>query len=379
MNERTRRTRSKLVRWSGEPLSLRAINRATLARQLLIDRHPITPYAAVGALAGLNAQVADHPYLGLWARIEDFRVEQLAELLHTRQVVRSCLMRYTQHLVTADDFQVLRPILRPVLARVQRSAFGRRTDGVDLGELVELGTKLLRGCTLTRPELGRFLAERWPDHEPSALAWSFQYLAPVVHPPPDGLWGRRGGHTPLTLAEDWLGSPADPTPDPAQLVLRHLAAYGPAMVRDVQAWSGLSKLAEVVEFLRPRLVVFHDEHGRELFDLPDAPRPDLETPVPPRFLPEYDNLMLAYADRSRVMTHEIRSRVCVGAGVAATLLVDGSVRGMWRVTLDGDVATLAVELFEPLDERYHDPVIAEGMRLLEFAAPEATDRHIRLD
>ncbi|WP_245900405.1 winged helix DNA-binding domain-containing protein [Prauserella shujinwangii] len=353
------------------------MNRATLARQLLLRRHPIAPHTAVAALAGLNAQAADHPYLGLWARVEDFRAEQLTELLHARRVVRACLMRYTQHLVTAEDFQVLRPTLRPVLERVQRSAFGRRTRGVDLAELVEVGTKLLRGRTLTRPQLGRLLAERWPEHEPGALAWSFQYLAPVVHPPPDGVWGRRGGHTPMALADDWLGAPTA-TADPAQVVVRHLAAFGPATVRDVQAWSGLRRLSEVVDSLRSRLAVFHDEQGRELFDLPDAPRPGPDVPAPPRFLPEYDNLLLAHDDRSRVMTREVRSRVCVGAGVAATLLVDGVVRGTWRIRRDGACATLEVEPFEPIGAADRDRVTGEGLRLLAFAAPDADEGRVRL-
>lgn len=353
---------------SGKVLSQRAINRATLARQLLLRRHELSALDAVHALAGLNGQMSEHPYIGLWARLVDFQQDQLADLLHSRQVVRSSLMRYTQHVVTADDYRMLRPVIQPILERVQRTAFGKQTEGVDLADLAKVGTELLRDKTLTRPQLGKMLAERWPGKDGSALAWSYQYVAPVVHPPPDGMWGRRGGATPFALAEDWLGGYSAAPVEPEKLVLLYLAAFGPATARDVSAWSGVSKLRDVVESLRPQLVAFRDEAGKELFDLPDAPRPDPETPAPPRFLPEFDNLVLAYADRSRVMTKEIQSQVCVGAGVAATLLVDGVVRGMWRVKQEDGTATLTVNLFEPL--RDPEPVHEEGLRLLRFVAPD---------
>ncbi|WP_432943286.1 winged helix DNA-binding domain-containing protein [Kribbella sp. CA-253562] len=360
---------------NGQVLDRRALNRATLARQLLLDRHRIPVVDAVHALAGLNAQSAKDPYIGLWARLTDFHPDELADLLHSKQVVRSCLMRYTQHLVTADDFQVFRPVLGPILARVQRSGWGKRTEGVDLDELVDLGTAALRGRTLTRPELGKKLQERWPDHQATALGWTFQYLAPVVHPPPDGLWGRKGGATPFALAEDWLGVPPR-APDPAELILIYLAAFGPASLRDIHAWSGLSRLGDVVDALRPRLVTFRTESGVELFDLPDAPRPDPETPVPVRFLPEYDNLMVGFHDRSRVMTKEQQARVCVGAYIASTLLVDGFVHGMWKVEQVDGTAVLDVELFEPVPDP--QAVESEGLQLLRFLAPDAADQRVRL-
>lgn len=375
----TRRSTQARRSAAGELLERRSLNRAALARQFLLDRTTLSTLDVVSALVGLNAQNADPPYFGLWTRMARFRPDMLEALLHDRAVVRACLMRYTQHLVAARDFALLRSVVGPVLERVQRNAFGRRTRGVDLGELVAEGTELLRGRTSTRPELGRSLARRWPQAEASALAWSFQYLAPVVHPPPDGLWGRRGGHTPFALAEDWIGEPVPVEADRARFVLRYLAAFGPASVRDVQAWSGLSGLRAVVDDLRPRLLVFRDESGVELFDLPDAPRPDPATPCPPRFLPEFDNLVLAYADRSRIMTREHRSRVCVGAAVAATLLVDGFVCGTWTVERDRDSAVLAIEVFDgPPAPDLRSEVVAEGERLLRFAAPDAGRHEVRL-
>lgn len=352
--------------------TVQALNRATLARQMLIERHEMSALDAVAALAGLNAQNAEPPYVTLWNRLTGFATDDLSQLLHDKKVVRSNLMRYTQHLVTVDDFQLLRPVVQPALDRIQKSAFGSRIRGVDHGELVEYGTKVLRGKTMTRPQLGRLLAERWPGTEPSALAWSFGYLTALVHPPPDGMWGRRGGHTHLALAEDWLGKPLPSTPDPAGLVLKYLAAFGPASVRDIHAWSGISKLGEVVEKLRPQLICF--DGNPELFDLPDAPRPDPETPVPPRFLPDFDNLVLAHADRSRVMTREVQSQVCVGAAVAATLLIDGHVRAIWRIERSKTTATLIIEPFERVDLH---AVEEEALGLLAFMAPEL-DHDIRL-
>lgn len=354
----------------------RALNRATLARQLLLAREQVPALDAVHALAGLNAQSAKDPYVGLWARLTDFTTDDLADLLHSKQVVRACLMRYTQHLVTAEDYQVFRPVIAPVLVRAHHSAWRKRTEGVDLDELVVQGTRALKDVTLTRPQLGKKLQEHWPDHEGTALGWTFQYLAPVVHPPPDGLWGRKGGATPFALAEDWLGVELG-EPDPAALILIYLAAFGPASLRDIHAWSGLSRLGEVVDELRPRLVTFADEAGTELFDLPDAPRPDPETPVPVRLLPEFDNLMVGFRDRSRVMTKEQQARVCVGAYIAATLLVDGFVRGMWKLDLTDDTATLAIELLDDnggndvvLTSAERKAVEAEGLELLRFVAPE---------
>lgn len=358
----------------GRSLTHAELNRATLARQLLLDRASVSVRDAVAALAGLNAQNADDPYIGLWARLEHFDVQQLHDALHEASIVRSCLMRYTQHLVTSFDYVSWWSILRPVLQRVQRSAFGKRTDGVDLEHLVELGIQIMRDGTLTRPQLGKRLAETWPGYEPQALAWSFQYLHPVVHPPPAGLWGRRGGHTPFALADDWIGQPPRERADPAELVRRYLAAFGPASVRDAQAWSGLTKLASVFETLRPELVTFAGPGDRELFDLPAAPRPPADTRAPVRYLPPFDNVVLAYADRSRMMSPTIQARVCVGAAVAATLLVDGTVHGTWRVTRHDGIATLEVELFRPLPAPERTRARDEGHRLLAFVAPDAA-RH----
>jgi hypothetical protein len=358
-------------------LGRRALGRATLERQLLLRRWRLAVTDAVQRLAGLNAQDPEPPYVGLWARLDGFEHDALTRELDDRRVVRSTLLRGTQHMVTAADYLAWRPLLKPVLERMQRGAFGRATAGVDPAALAAAARGLLADRSLTRPELGRLLAERWPDHEPGALAWSAQFLLPLVHPPPSGTWGTRGP-TPFVLAESWLGSPLPTPAAPAGMIKRYLAAFGPASVTDIQAWSGLTRLREPVERLGAELRRFRDEHGRVVYDLPDAPRPDSDSAAPPRFLPAVDNLLLAHADRTRVITDEHRKRVCVGAVVEPTVLVDGEVVAIWKLVRAPGAATLEIELLTRLSGTDRAAVAQEGGRLLAFAAADAGDHDIRL-
>lgn len=371
---------------AAETLSTRALNRATLARQCLLRRADCDAQEMVARLVGLQSQLPSPPYIGVWTRSTAFELESLTRLLFERTVVRSTMMRYTQHLIGAADYVWLRPTLQPMLDRAQQSFFGRLTKGMDVAELAEYGRELISGRELTLVELRRQLAERWPDRNPTALGYSVQYLVPLVHVPPCGTWGK-GGAVTLTLAEEWLGRPLG-EPDQAEMVRRYLAAFGPASVKDVQAWSALRGLADTVERLRPQLAAFRDAGGEELFDLPDAPRPDEHTPAPPRFLPDYDNLIVAHADRSRVITEEQRKVVSSGVGgktrtrpgqhgaVAATLLVDGIVRATWRIERVKKDAALVIEPFSPLSARESAEVREEGERLLAFAAQGSTGQRV---
>ena len=359
-------------------LSLRALNRAALDRQLLLDRAPLAALDAVGRLAGLQAQAPLAPYVGLWTRLAGFRHEELKELITERAVLRAHLMRNTVHLVDAADYHRFRPLYQPLMERALAGHFGRNLAGVDLAELAAAAADLLGQTALTRTELAARLAPRWPDHDPASLAYAASHLLPLVQVPPRGLWGEPNHRAAFMLADAWLTGPG-PTPVARstvleQLVLGYLAAYGPASVADVQAWSGLSRLREVTGRLGNRLRPFADQDGAELLDLPDAPRPDPGVPAPPRFLPEYDNLLLSHAERSRVIPHRRPVPLPPGhGGCGGTLLVDGRWQADWKISRDG----LEIRPFSPLSAADRDAIAAEGERLLGFAAPAIGGRDVR--
>ncbi len=355
-------------------MDLRQLNRASLQRQLLLYRADTSVGAAVEHIGGLQAQAPNAPYVGLWSRIRDFRPTELADALNDRRLVRTTLQRATIHLVTAADAVAWYPLVRPVMARGFATNFGRRLPDVDLTELVDAATALLADRPRTRVELGQALARQWPGRDTTALAQAATYLVPVVQVPPRGIWGRTGRAA-------WQSTPTwlpDTRPKPAtldDLVLRCLAAFGPASVRDIQTWCGLTRLREVTDRLGDRLRTYRDEHGTTLFDLPDADLPDPGTPAPPRFLPEYDNLLLSYADRARVGADHRSVPLPPGVGgVAGSVLVDGFWRADWRLRREGGTTTLVVEPFDRLPRRDVAEVTAEGRRLLGFVAADA-ERH----
>jgi Winged helix DNA-binding domain len=370
-------------------LSQRALNRALLSRQLLLDRVDLpdeagprraTVIQAIEHLVGLQAQAPFPPYYGLWSRLGGFRPDDLAELITDRSVVRIALMRGTIHLVSARDCLPLRQLLQPVLERGLRGTFGKQLAGVDPVAVAAAGRTLVESEPMTFSQLGGALAGHFPDHPPAALAQAVRAHVPLVQVPPRAVWGRAGQslHTP---AEHWLGQPAEPDPAHPQtktldcLVTRYLGAFGPATARDVAAWSGLTGLRAVMEQLRPSLVTFRDKQGAELFDLPSAPRPSDEVPAPVRLAAEFDNLLLAHADRSRVVHPDHLKRFYTINGIfPGAVLIDGFVAGMWRLARTKSTATLTVELFGPVRER--DQVAQEAERLLEFCAPGVT-RDIR--
>ncbi len=350
-------------------LSPRALDRALLARQMLIERHTVSTVTAIERLVGLQSQAPLAPYVGLWSRLHAFDPDTLATTLVERTVVRATLMRATVHLVTAGDALALRPWIEPVVRRgFASSPFARQIAGIDLEQLVSAGRDLLDERPRTNVELGRELSRRWPSYDPASMATAVAYLSPLVQVPPRGVWGTSGpaARAPMT---SWLGRGLEQDPSPDAIVLRYLGAFGPATVRDAQAWSGMTRLRDVFERLRPSLITFQDDRGREVFDLPDAPRPDPDTPVPIRFLPEYDNILIGHADRSRIIPPGRSIPLLPGNGAKqGTVLVDGMLAGIWRTRIGTSAATLTIEPFAPIPDRERVDLDEEGTRLLAFIA-----------
>ncbi|MBB4910730.1 winged helix DNA-binding domain-containing protein [Actinophytocola algeriensis] len=360
-------------------LSTRAINRTTLARQHLLARTTTPAVDMVEHLVGLQAQAPFPPYTGLWTRLTDFQPDTLADALVNRHVVRIALMRGTVHLVSAADACFLRPLIQPLLDRDLRTntQHARHLTDLDLPKFTDTTRHVLADRPLTAKELGAALTEHWPDREPGALAHAARGLLPLVQVPPRAVWGR-SGLTKYHTAEHWLGRELDKSPDPKRMTQRYLAAFGPASVADLQTWSGLTRLREVTDTLDLRTVTTDD--GRELLDLPDAPHPDEDTPAPVRFLPEFDNLLLSYADRTRVLTEEHRKRLFgVKNGVfPGTFLVDGFVRGEWRITKQRKSAVLTITPWARTTKKDLAALTKEGTRLLEFHAPTEETKDVRV-
>jgi hypothetical protein len=360
-------------------MGLRAINRATLDRQMLLRRSPVPVTQAIEHLVGLQAQTPHTAYVGLWSRLEGFRPDDLADRLVDRSVVRIALMRGTIHLVTARDAWGLRALVQPVLDRVQHGQFGKRLVGVDEDALIAAGRAFVDDEPRTFKALGDHLLERWPDRDRFAMEQAIRTAVPLVQVPPRGLWGRSGpiAHTSI---EAWLGEPPAETLTIDTLVRRYLGAFGPASVMDAQAWCGLTRLREVFERLRPELLVLRDEAGRELFDLPDAPRPDPDTPAPPRFYYDFENLLLSYADRSRSGSAEDAPALMLRRNdPVSTFTLDGFVAGRWTIARERKAATLVITPLRTPSREDVAGLVDEGQALLAFAAGAWEDREVRIE
>ncbi|MEU7862686.1 winged helix DNA-binding domain-containing protein [Nonomuraea sp. NPDC049141] len=355
-------------------LGTRALNRATLARQLLLEHADLPALDAVAHLCGLQAQEPQEPFVGLWSRLRAFDPAVLSDLLIRRNVVRTHLMRRTVHLLTADDVLAWRARHDFMLRQRVLGTYRRELDGVDLDELAAAGRAVMADDEpRSMAELARALAERWPAPGQRALGeMLIAALIPMVQLPPRGLWRTRAGVRNVLLSS-WLGREIDPPAtdgsDPVgeELVRRYLAAFGPASSADLRAWCGLAGLPAAVAAIREELVTFRDERGRELLDLPDAPRPDPDTPAPVRFLPAFDNALLGYHDRGRIVDDAHRNLSVAGARV---VLVDGRVAATWTVEA-GTVIVAPLRGFSRAD----DTAVAEqGQALASFLSDNDSDR-----
>ncbi|MFC9065419.1 MULTISPECIES: winged helix DNA-binding domain-containing protein [Streptomyces] len=362
-------------------LDTRALNRATLARQLLLERARLPVLDAVAHLGGLQAQEPQEPFTGLWSRLRSFDPGVLSELLVERRVVRTHLMRRTVHLLASDDVLAWRTRHDAMLRQRVLGVYRAELAGVDPVELAAAGRAVLAdGEPRSMGELARAVAARWPGPgaAPSARALGEMLVAaliPMAQLPPRGVWRARGGARYLPLSV-WLGRAVDPPApdgdDPVgrALVRRYLAAFGPAATADLRAWSGVAGLPAAVAALREELVVFRDERGRELFDLPGAPRPDPATPAPVRFLPAFDNALLGYQDRGRIVDDAHRGLSVAGARV---VLVDGRVAATWTVGEE----TVRVAPLRRLSADEREEVAREGEALAGFLS-EGAFRRVRI-
>ncbi|GGL15989.1 hypothetical protein GCM10014719_17640 [Planomonospora parontospora subsp. antibiotica] len=390
-------------------MTTRRLNRATLARQMLLAREKSDVVTAVERLGGMQAQEPRHPFTGLWTRLEDFRREDLHRALHEHSVVRATMMRATLHLVSAADHARFRPVLAPSLAAALHGR-GELTAGLDLDALLPVARAVLAEGPRDFTELRALLQRHFPDVNERALGYAVRMSLPLVMVPTEDRWAFPPAakfalpEAPSDAPSDALpgaalpeaapdalpgagagqaeesaepGGPEDPV---GELVLRYLAAFGPATAADAQTWTGLKGLRAVLDGLRPRLAVFRDERGRELFDLPGAPRPDEETPAPARFLPDFDSLVLAHADRTRLMAEEYRGRVTTkNLRVRAVFLWDGTVRGTWQAEVRRKAAVLRLTPFEPLPREAFAELTAEGEALLRFLEPDAAAFEVRAE
>ncbi|WP_433258055.1 winged helix DNA-binding domain-containing protein [Streptosporangium sp. CA-135522] len=355
-------------------LDTRALNRATLARQLLLEHADVPVRDAVAHLGGLQAQEPQEPFVGLWSRLRAFDPAALSDLLTRRSVVRTHLMRRTVHLLTAEDALAWRARHDTMLRQRVLGNYRRELDGVDLDELAAAGRAVMAdGESRSMTELARALAQRWPTPGPRALGeMLIAALIPMAQLPPRGLWRTRAGVRNVLLSS-WLGREIDPpapgVADPVGQVLvrRYLAAFGPAALADLRAWCGLAGLPAAVAAIRDELVTFRDGRGRELVDLPDAPRPDPDVPAPVRFLPAFDNALLGYHDRSRIIDDAHRGLSVAGARV---VLVDGRVAATWNVEA-GTVIVTPLRRFSRADRT---TVAEQGRELASFLSDNESHR-----
>ena len=353
-------------------LTRRALNRATLARQMLLQREPVKPATALERLAGLQAQMARPPFVGLWSRLDGFRREDLVRAVERKQVVRRHADAGTLHLMTRADYVRFRRTLQPMLTAGLRSILRGRMEGLDVAGALAEASAWFDSTPRTFEALRSHLDDRFPGADVRGLAYAVRMELPLLQVPASGEQWAYPARAEFAVAETWLGASLAAGDASDALVLRYLEAFGPASIADVQTWCGLGGLGTVFERLRPQLRTFQDERGRELFDLPDAPRPeDQEAPV--RFLPEWDNLLLSHADRSRVIADAHRPVITTAnLRLPGTFLVDGFVAGTWVSTLKKKVATLELRPFSPVNKSVRTALEEEGESLLRFMEPDAS-------
>jgi hypothetical protein len=344
-------------------LSMRALNRAMLARQLLLKPARMPLARAIDRVAGLQTQYAPSGYVSLWSRVEGFRRDALTRALERRQVIQGWVMRSTIHMVSAGDYWPLNLAVRWGRRDLVARSFRKELAGVDMEEVARRVRELLADGPRRGKEMQDLLmAEGYPRR-----AWlASQVWVDLVRVPPSGTWGRPRGDL-FAVAEDWLGPPRVTEAEGLEhLVRRYFQGFGPASVSDLVSWAGLpvTTLRPVVERLGLRR--FRDQDGGELLDLPRQPLPDGRTPAPPRFIPTFEATLLAQARRTGFLPEEYRSMIFSTKTPHSlpTFTVDGRVAGAWRYE-DGRVK---LEPFLPIPRVHRRALEDEAARLAAFHA-----------
>ncbi len=366
----------------------RTLNRTTLHRQRLLSRSHESALDLIAQLIGLQAQNPGDPYVGLWSRIADFDPASLSELMETRLVLRMVVIRGTIHLLTADDAVALRAYAQAVLEQELRSHGEHREHlrGIDLDPVIAYAKPILTDAPRSPTELRALLAKQFPHLNSGALALACRNRLPLVQIPPRGLWQRTGGLRLMTL-EGWTGRDCTAMSDQQsqELVVRYLAAYGPALPSDIVTWSRVPSLGSTMEGMSSQLRRYANGRSQQLFDLPDAELIHGDFPSSPRFLPEYDNLLLSHKDRSRFGDDKRRQRLSRASVVKGTVLIDGFVGAAWHISRDGDTkpstqasATLHVECLDKLSAATRRTVQEEGLSLVRLLAPAAAHHDVNV-
>lgn len=358
-------------------LTLHELNRMTLSRQMLLARETISVPQAIEKLVGLQAQLASAPYGDLWTRLPNFQRDDLAKLIENRTIIKATLMRGTLHLFTVDDYLLLRGAIQPALTQGFEAVRRDRAQGLDIDKMVAMARDFIAEAPRSFAEITAFFTEHFPDGDSGAMRYSVRTHLPLVQVPTETEWSYPGNPK-FTLAESWLGRPIPTDDNLKTLIFRYLAAFGPASITDIQTWSGIKNLKAAVEKLRPELTTYHDEQKRELFDLPNLPIMDADAPAPERFLPEFDNILLSHAKRTRIIADEYRPKVYLpGLRVAPTILVNGFVRGVWKVEKTKGTATLTIEPLSALTKQNRTALAEEAEKLVRFVERTAKAYEVR--
>ena len=347
---------------------------------MLLARADATPAEVLTRVVGLQAQAARPPYVGMWTRLARFARSDLHDAIVDKRIVKATLMRSTLHLLTAEDYLAFRATLQPVLTNALQEILEQRGANVDVERLVKATRPFIHAAPRSFAELTEFLTRLEPDADPGAMRYSVRTRLPLIQVPTDSTW-TFPGNPKFALAEDWLATRIpDRTSRLSELVKRYLAAFGPATVKDMETWSYLPDLAAVFETLRSDLVVYSEERRREVFDLPDATLEPEDSPAPVRFIPEFDNLVMAHQDRTRFVPKSVRKAVYLpGLRVAATVLIDGYVGATWTTARVKNAATLSITPFTPPNARLRNELEQEADRLLRFAEPDASTYEVKID